>query len=115
RGTVLLRDVFADVLAFRAHLRVELEGLELDPRRQFILQAPERRLERAQPDGAPGTRNVRDEVDSEGGFHGGGLQRMSACRFPVLTAWANPPPARGLAPRYTGRPDAAAVRGRPFD
>src|SRR5690606_25608453 len=39
----------------------------------------------------------------------------SACRSPDLTAWANPPPARGIAPRYTGRSDAAAIRGRPFD
>ena len=66
-GAVLLAQVLGDVLAFRSHLRIELEGLEVQFGLDVAVQPLQRLLQGSQPDGAPGTGDVGDEIDLEGG------------------------------------------------
>src|SRR3954452_24687366 len=69
RGPVLLRDVLGDVLAFRAHLRIELERLEAQVDHDLALQLLDGAFQRSEADRAPGAGDVRDEVDVEGFAH----------------------------------------------
>src|SRR5690606_20886963 len=68
RGAVLLRDVLGDVLAFRPHARIELEGLEMDRCIDLVAQPVQGGLERGQADRAPGAGDIGDEVDPDDGF-----------------------------------------------
>ena len=54
RAAVLFGQVLADVLTFRPHVRVELEGLEGDVGRHAAVQPLQRLFQRAQAHGAPG-------------------------------------------------------------
>ena len=69
RRAVLLHEVFGDVLAARRQLRIELERLEMNLGSHGIADALQRLFERAQPDHAPGTGDIRHEVDLELGSH----------------------------------------------
>ena len=66
--------VLADVLPFGTHLRIEFEGLEVQLGPDVGRDAREGGFERAQTDGAPGARDIGDEIDLEGGGHGAGLR-----------------------------------------
>ena len=73
RGAVLFVQVLANVLAFRCHLRVQLERLKVQVDRDFILEPVCRLLQRLEADDAPGAGHVRDEINLEGsgrGSHG---------------------------------------------
>ena len=70
-GAIFLGQVLAQVLALRPHLRIELEGLEIQLHLDAIaLQACEGLLQSSQANGAPGAGNVRDEIDLERGHRG---------------------------------------------
>src|ERR1700694_5479898 len=63
RGAVLLLEVFSDVLTRRTQLWVELKRLKMHVHQNVIAQSAQGCLERFQPDDAPGTRNVGNEID----------------------------------------------------
>ena len=65
RAPVLAHEVGDRLDALGAHVRVELEGLEVEPRVQFVLQAREGLLEGREADRAPGAGDVGDEGDVE--------------------------------------------------
>jgi hypothetical protein len=73
RGAVFLRQVLGNILAARRHLRVQLEGFEM----QRGLHLPgglfKRPLERAQTHRAPGAGDVGHKIDTQGNRlgHGG--------------------------------------------
>ena len=54
RGTVLAGDVLGDVLPLRAHLRIQLEGLEPQVHGNLAFQLFQRALQGSKADGAPG-------------------------------------------------------------
>ena len=63
--------VVVAVLAFRWHLRVELEWLEVQLDVHRITDAVDRLLQRLEPDRAPRAGDVRDKVDANRRGHGG--------------------------------------------
>src|SRR5687767_2143442 len=65
RRTILLRNVLANVLSLRRHLRVEFERLEMNVGGRFIADTLERLFERSEPDHAPGAGDIGHEVDLE--------------------------------------------------
>src|SRR5262245_63822344 len=69
RRSVLLSDVITDGLAVGRHLRIELEGLEVNINTRLIADANECLLQRSEPDYAPRAGNVGYEVDPEMGGH----------------------------------------------
>ena len=66
RDAVLARQVFDNVLAHWRHLWIQLERLEVQLSLHFAAESGKGLLERVQPDRAPGTGNVGDEIDLHG-------------------------------------------------
>ena len=96
RGAVLLRQVLADVLAFGAHLRVQLEGLEAQVDGDLALHALDGTFQGCQPDGAPGAGDVGDEVDVKGLGHGAIVATPAGSPRP---RWENPPARTAGSPQ----------------
>ena len=71
RDAVFLRQVLDRVLAFGRHLRIELEGLEMQLDGDVVADPRHRLLQRMQPDRAPGARDIGHEIDLDGGRHDG--------------------------------------------
>ena len=90
---VLALQVFADALAFRGQLRVQLERLEVDVRRHLALGALQRLLQRSQPDRAPWADHVGHDIDAQG-FHG-----VTPSSRDARSARAKPSPCAGSLPR----------------
>ncbi|MNY44747.1 hypothetical protein D3C86_1798020 [compost metagenome] len=86
-GAVFAADMLDDVLAFGRDLRVQLERLEGDVRRDALtLELVQGRRQSAQPHHAPGADHVRDEVDLQGLQRGGGVGH-GAVPLVIRTIW----------------------------
>jgi len=57
--------VLTHVLAFRRHLRIQLEWLEMDLGVHLAIEFRQRLLQRGQPDRAPRTGHIGDEIDAQ--------------------------------------------------
>jgi hypothetical protein len=80
RTAVFSHQVLGGILAFGRHLRIQFERLEVDLRRHFAFKVGQCLLQRRQSHCAPGTGDVGDEIDTEGGgsrWHGHGYLRKS--------------------------------------
>ncbi len=86
RRSVLALDVLDDVLAARAHLRVELERLEVQLGFDLIGELIEGGLQRLQPDDAPGARHVGHEIDLHSHGHARSPARGKLSRAAYLRA-----------------------------
>ena len=69
-GAVLAREVVVAVLAFRRHLRVQFERLEVQFDLHLVTDPGNRLLQGFQSDRAPRAGDIGDEVDSQGRGHG---------------------------------------------
>ena len=65
RGTILLGDVLDDVLALGTHVRVQLEGLEMQVDGDIRRHALDGLLQRLEADRAPRARHVRYEINPQ--------------------------------------------------
>ena len=71
RDAVFFRDVLGDVLAFRRHLRIELERLEVQLGGNVARHPLQRVVQRFKTNEAPRACNVGDEIYVERNGHGG--------------------------------------------
>jgi len=69
-GSVLFRQVFAQILAPRAHLGIEFERLKTQFNRYLAFQAFQGLLQSAQTHGAPWAGNVGYEINGQWSGHG---------------------------------------------
>jgi hypothetical protein len=70
RRSVLLREVFTQVLAARPHVWVQLKGLKVQIGLYLTVQIVQGFFQCPQAHGAPGTGNVRYEINFQSGGHG---------------------------------------------
>src|SRR6185437_7914688 len=75
---VLAHDVLAGILACGRHLRVQFERLQVDVRAHRAVELRQRLLQAGEPDRAPRTGDVGDEIDAERGGGGHGRSRAGS-------------------------------------
>ena len=76
------------ILAFGDHLRIQLERLEMDLRRNFALELRQRLLQRSEPDRAPRAGDIGDKVDTDGSGRSHEASAKVEDKAEVGVAWA---------------------------